>query len=297
MGNVILIGGSGFLGSAVMQELLAKGHHVYATQNKRPVNNQPGVTVIEGGIKSLTATKLNEIKPEAIFHCARPVMPKLRQWGRVVAAWQAKRYNQFLLRQIAASHDRPVLFFASGSLVYGNSPLPHDEDAAIRPISYARQYHRGEQPILAAVGRDPSKVLLLRFPWLLGNGSWFSWFYLKSIKESKRVPLFGNGENAMSLISLPDAARIMVDHFTSGKESGVYNIFSPFVHTQRSFAEHVASHYSAEVTDFRDLYPKGVEKAVLEAFESNILLTSKHPELLKEYPFKTVDSILNGINT
>jgi hypothetical protein len=101
----------------------------------------------------------------------------------------------------------------------------------------------------------------------------------------------------MSLISLPDAARIMVDHFTSGKESGVYNIFSPFVHTQRSFAEHVASHYSAEVTDFRDLYPKGVEKAVLEAFESNILLTSKHPELLKEYPFKTVDSILNGINT
>lgn len=295
MGNVIIIGSTGFLGTAVTRELIVNGFKVYATKNKRPILQEAGLTVIEGGIKCLTTNKLNEIGPEAIFHCARPVFPGLRRWGRMIAALQAKYYNRFLLSQIAATRDKPVLIFASGSLVYGNNPLPHSEDSLLNPISYARQYHHGESPVLKAIQQKKSKVIMMRFPWLLGNGSWFSWFYLKTLQEQKLVPLFGDGGNRMSLISVIDAAQLMVHYYMLNTGSGIYNVFSPLVKTQKSFAEVVASHYGGAVTEYRNLFPGGLENAALEAFTSNILLQSNHPELLNNHAFQGLDQILNEI--
>lgn len=296
MKKVIVIGSSGFLGSAVTQELLAQGFTVYATKNKRELGHS-ALQIIEGGIKGLTVAKLNEINPEAIFHCARPVLPTWRKWGRTMAAWQAKRYNQFILQQVEQSQTQPTLLFASGSLVYGNSTSPHDENAPLNPLSYARQYHRGEIPIVEAVTNGKSKVIVARFPWLLGEGSWFSWFYLKQVKETKSVPLFGTGNNVMTLISLVDAARMMVNLFLSARDAGIYNIISPHAIPQTTFAQFVADRYSGKVTDYHNLFPKGVEKAVIEAFESNILLTTQFPEIWSDYSFEPIEEIINRITT
>jgi nucleoside-diphosphate-sugar epimerase len=222
-------------------------------------------------------------------------MPRYRKWGRVMAAIQAKHLNRFLLSQIERSENPPSLIFASGSLVYGNSNLPHSEDAPLSPISYSRQYHHGENPVLQAIHEDKMRVMMLRFPWLLGKGSWFQWFYIKSLQEKNQVPLFGDGSNLMSLISLHDAARMMVRYGMSDLGSGIYNVFSPVTVTQKSFAGMVAGNYAGTVTDYLNLYPKGVEKSVYEAFTSNILLDSNHPEILKGYPFQRLDEILQEI--
>ena len=277
MRSAIIIGSSGFLGSAVTRRLLSDGIDVYATKNKREICLEQGLTVIDGGIQALTTAVLDRTSPDVIFHCARPVMPRFRQWGRVMAAFRAKQYNRALLSQIAASSAKPALVFASGSLVYGNSVLPHDETAALNPVSYARQYHRGEGPVLEATHKENQRVIMLRFPWLLGDGSWFSWFYLKPLREKKLVPLFGDGSNMMSVIGLEDAAKLMVEYSVENMQSGIYNVVAPHVLTQRAFAETVASHYGGVVTEYRNIYPEGVEKAVLEAFTSNILLGTIHP--------------------
>ncbi len=276
MRSAIVIGSTGFLGSAVTRRLLSNGIDVYATKNKREIRLEQGLTVIDGGIRALTTAVLDRISPEVIFHCARPVLPRFRRWGRVMAAFHAKQYNRALLSQITASRAKPALIFASGSLVYGNSVLPHDETAALNPVSYARQYHRGEGPVLEAIPKENQKVIMLRFPWLLGDGSWFSWFYLKPLREKMLVPLFGDGSNMMSVIGLEIAAKTMVEYYNENIQSGVYNVIAPHVLTQRSFAETVAGHYGGMVTDYRNLYPEGVESAVLEAFTSNILLATIH---------------------
>jgi nucleoside-diphosphate-sugar epimerase len=295
MKKAIIIGSSGFLGSAVSQELYAGGYQVFATMNRRTIPHKPGSVVIEGGIKSLTTGKINDINPDVIFHCARPVMPRLRSLGRVIASWQAGRLNRFLVDQIAASQPKPTLVFASGSLVYGNSDLPHNEDSPLKPVSYARQYHHGEQPILDAARETESRVIMLRFPWLLGDGSWFSWFFLKQLEQTGKVPLFGTGANRMSLISVKDAARLMVRCGSSDLISGIYNIFSPFSPTQKTFAGLVASQGHGTVTDYRNLFPGRIEAAVYEAFTSNILLSTKHPELLEKFTFQSPEEILNEL--
>ena len=292
MRAVIVIGGSGFFGSAVIRQLHNKGYEIYAVQNKSIIDSKDDISIIVGGIKGLTAKRINEINPVAIFHCARPTFPYFRKLGRSIAAFKASRLNNYLLRQIEKSGIIAPLLFASGSLCYGNSINAHDEKSPLAPISYARQYLRGELPIVRASQKNNTPVIILRFPWLLGNGSWFSWFYLKNISEKNIVPLFGNGENYMSLIDVDDAAKLMVKYSENKIEGGVYNIFSPIHKTQKEFALQVSTHFDSEIVNYKKIYVNGLEVAAMEAFTSNIILTSNYQEIIKDFPFNNLTQTL-----
>ncbi len=292
MQSVILIGGSGFLGSEVRAELLAQGYKVFATENKAQIEHAENIVILSGGIKAITYSKIKEINPVAIYHCGRPTFSRLRKLGRKLASYKAAKLNRNLVKAIKRSGVNVPLVFASGSLAYGNSKTAHFEDSPISPISYSKQYITGERPLLRATNTENYPVLILRFPWLIGNGSWFKWFYHESAKEMGKIPIFGDGQNHMSIISVTDAAKLMVEYPKQFKESGVYNIFSPFHPNQLDFLKLIASKYSCDVVDYKQLYPNGLESAVIEAFESNIIMDSKNKELLDNYNFKSiVDSI------
>lgn len=288
MRSVVLIGASGYLGSKVLEALKKRSVKVYAIQNSSPVNKCEGVEVIEGGLNSLTIGNLNRLNPEIIFHCGRPTYSRLRKLGRQLAARKAGRLNSKLIRNIKKSEINTKLVFASGSLVYGNSEEPHNEDSAPNPISYSKQYFNGELPILNETGNDDFKVLTLRFPWLIGNGSWFGWFYLKNIEQTGRIPLFGDGINHLSILNINDAAELMVEYGVSNVETGVYNIFSPDTPTQFEFAEMVSKTFGCKIVPYSELYPK-LERAALDAFTSNILLNTNSPEILDGFHFLGVE--------
>ena len=292
MSKVIVIGASGFLGSKVLDHLISEGYQVFATQNNKTIPRANEISIIPGGIKGLSTTRLREINPVAIFHCARPTFPYFKKWGRMLAAEKARRLNKRLVKQLEKSGLATTLVFASGSLSYGNSEVAHSERSPLNPLSYAKQYIRGESPFLKDHSDSKFKVIVLRFPWLLGKGSWFSWFYLKNMQEQKKIPLFGRGYNLMSVIGVHDAARLMILYSKHQLSSGVYNIYSPFLPTQKEFAKMVSAQFNCEITDYRNLYPHGLEKTVVEAFYSNIVLDSDYQEVLQKYPFKPIEKVL-----
>jgi nucleoside-diphosphate-sugar epimerase len=187
------------------------------------------------------------------------------------------------------------LVFASGSLVYGSDEKPFDESAEIRAISYARQYYKGEIPISGLVTGENPMTIVLRFPWLLGDGSWFKWFYLDHLVKNGVIPQFGNGENRMQIMSVGDAASLMLKYATTITRSGFYNIFPPESIRQHDFLNHISEIYGADVLDYKEVFPKTPEKAAIEAFMSNIILTTNIPEILKSYRFKTAEETLREI--
>lgn len=293
MRNVIVIGASGYLGSALVKELMEQGYNVYATQNKKTVDNISKSNIIQGGIRGLNSTLIANINPLTIYHCGRPTYSRLKKLGRRLAAKKAVRLNKYLIKQISSTNLNVPLVFASGSLVYGSSKTAHNEGSELNPISYSRQYIAGEYPLLKAAEEDDFPVLMLRFPWIIGNGSWFSWFYMKNIRENKLVPLFGDGSNRMSLIYLMDATKMMIEYSKGLSTSGIYNIYTPSVLTQSDFASQVAQHFNCEVVDYREIYKEGLEDAALEAFQSNILLDSGYKDILESYNFENISSVLN----
>lgn len=284
MKKALVIGGTGYLGRHLIAALKAGNFSIYAIQHKRPVSEDAGVSVIPGGIRAVNRRLINTIRPDVIFHLARPVVPYFKKFGRLVAAQLAARNNQKLIHELQRSENRPLLLFASGSLMYGNSGQPHTEMAALNPISYARQYVGGEMPLVNCVAEKSYPLVLIRLPWLLGNGSWFKWFYLDNIFRNQAIPAFGDMSNMMEIIDVNDAARLMIRIAGRIEGAGVHNILTQGAISQQEFAETIAGVFSAEILDHKKLLGK-TEKAALEAFQSSIRLNTMHPEIFQDFNF------------
>ena len=293
MNRAIIIGASGFLGRHVVGHLLDEGVEVHAVEHKHAIQANVSGT-IRGGIKALGRDTINKIEPDFIFHCARPVMPSLKKWGRMIAARKAAKYNSWLIKELRHVTIKPKLVFASGSLMYGNAARPHDEYAPLMPISYARQYYKGELPLLKNIQQKEFPVIMIRFPWLLGLDSWFNWFYLNPILSHKLIPAFQPADNMMEIITVADAARIMV-LYARNADAGIYNVPSPKVFAQQEFLDMLASKFSAGIADHTEVFGNSLEKEAKEAFQSNILLTTNYDDLLKDFNFMTVESALEKI--
>lgn len=295
MKKAIVIGGSGFLGSELLNVLSVENIEVLAVVNKSMPVVTKNQNTLTGGIEAVSSSVLNDFQPDVIFHCARPTLPRLRKFGRILAARKAYKLNKKLIHNIHHSESKPTLVFASGSLMYGNSSIPHYESSPLNPVSYAKQYFKGEQPLLDAMHQNKLNVSILRFPWLLGNGSWFKWFYLESVKKQNLIPVFGSGENLMEIIDVKDAARLMKLYAAKNPEPGVYNISSGKPVSQVNFVEEVANVFHGKIVDYKSIFPKGIEKEAIEAFTSNITLKSKHTTILDTFGFTSLHESLVGI--
>jgi nucleoside-diphosphate-sugar epimerase len=284
MKKVLVIGGTGFLGRHLLAALKAEDFSIYAVQHKRPFFDGAGLTVIPGGIRAINCHLINAIRPDVIFHLARPVLPYFKNIGRWVAAQLAAHNNQRLISELRQSEARPLLLFASGSLMYGNSDRPHNETAALNPLSYARQYVLGEMPLIKCVATKSYPLVLIRLPWLLGCDSWFKWFYLDNIFKNQAIPAFGNMSNMMEIIDINDAARLMIRIARRAEGAGIYNICSQGAVSQQQFTETIAGVFSVQTFDYKKLLGK-TEQAALEAFQSSIRLSTIHPEIFRDFNY------------
>lgn len=277
----------------MLQAMKENGYEVYAVVHR----NDPGVETgnrIKGGIKVLDHQLIDKINPELIIHCARPSYPRFRRFGRLFSAHIAARLNSRLIAELQKTSSRPLLVFSSGSLVYGNSDVAHEEKISVNPVSYARQYYGGEKPFSKAVSRSTYPVLIFRLPWLFGAGSWFRWFYLKPMMEKHCIPLFRSGDNTMEIIDIRDAVSLMLLLSYKGN-TGVINIPGSVRLTQLAFARSVSSMFGYPLKDYTEVFKGTLEKEAVEAFTSNILVTSKFTEEISSFNFRSIEESLQSI--
>jgi nucleoside-diphosphate-sugar epimerase len=137
-------------------------------------------------------------------------------------------------------------------------------------------------------------VLLFRLPWLLGDGSWFKWFYLNPIHDQGCIPIFHSGENIMEIIDVRDAAKLML-HFSNEGMTGIINLPGSVRLSQQSFAETVSSIFSVTQKQYTDVFTGKLEKEATDAFTSNILLNSAYRKDMKEIGFIPIEDSLHDI--
>lgn len=229
---------------------------------------------------------LKETRPDIIFHLGRPTFPRFRKPGRIAAGIYGQYLNKAFLKRISEATPNSRVIYLSGSLMYGESlpGHPHDEDAPLRPISFARHYFRTEKPLVAA--KQSLDIRLIRVPWILGEGSWFAWVYAAHFRKTGKVPLFGKGDNLMHFIFRKDLSPLLFEYALHSTHR-TNNLFSPVVLTQAAFANKLARLLNAQVD--RVSHNK-YEKAIHEAFTSNIELATCHPEILNGFSFSDFDA-------
>ena len=87
-----------------------------------------------------------------------------------------------LIEAITKHSDQKYLLVVNGSLSYGERGDDLvDPDDNIHPIGFAKSYSIAEKPFIE-YRRKEGRIGIIRAPWVLGNGSWFTQMYLQPEK-------------------------------------------------------------------------------------------------------------------
>lgn len=148
--HILVTGGLGFIGSHCALELLQQGHKVVIIDNL--VNSNAGVaakikaicspeqrsnlTVVIGDLcdKTVVNDIFTNYPVEAVIHFAA-----LKAVGesceKPLRYWQNNLNSTFTLLEVMAEHQCEQLIFSSSATVYGENPIPYQEDAIISRAS------------------------------------------------------------------------------------------------------------------------------------------------------------------
>lgn len=134
--NFLVLGGNGFIGSHLVDKLLAHGHRVrvfdkYVEHYRKPI---PGVDYRFGdfGNRGLLADALNEI--DIVFHLVTTTVPKTSNDDPAFDIQSNVIDTIFLLEQCVLNNAKKIVFISSGGTVYGKpAKLPISEDSPTEP--------------------------------------------------------------------------------------------------------------------------------------------------------------------
>ena len=207
--NILVTGGGGFLGKAIVRELLRRGHRVASfSRGSYPELQHLGVVQYRGDIADADAVANAVRGQEAVFHAAA----KPGVWGGFDAFY---RPNVTGTRNvIAACRDARVptlVYTSSPSVVFDGSDMQGVDESAPYPAQYHTAYPHtkamAEQSVMAAA--DASlKTIALR-PHLIW-GPEDNNFLPRIIARAKSLRQVGDGRNRVDTIYIDNAARAHV---------------------------------------------------------------------------------------
>lgn len=296
--RIFLLGGTGFIGSVLTSQLVANRQAndlmmlIHRSARFRELEQ---INTNTGGLGTFDLSMLDRFRPDTIVHLAR--MSGSGQLGRFLAGRAGAKANRRLVCYLECQPYRPHVIYVSGTLVYGDCGEDDvDEGRSLNPIAFAREYNLAEQPWETAMHAGKVSVSILRPPWIVGGNSWFAEIYLKSIRNHRMIPLFGDGKNLMSLIDVEDCAGLIAHAVSEAEPGCCYNLFTPGACiTQLEFAQRLAMFTRAEIRqidapEIRRRYGQAMQEAL--TFSNNS--STRHPKFIAGYKFRhpSVDEII-----
>ncbi|CAN5271983.1 GDP-mannose 4,6-dehydratase [soil metagenome] len=143
--QVAVTGGAGFIGSTLVDRLLADGHHVAVLDDLRrgSLNNlgpalgsgRCDVHRVDVSVRGLDVL-LGEIAPEVVFHLAAQIDVRISVADPVMDAQQNVVGTVSVAEAARRAGVRKIVFASSGGSIYGTPDrLPVAEDAPVSPES------------------------------------------------------------------------------------------------------------------------------------------------------------------
>jgi nucleoside-diphosphate-sugar epimerase len=278
LGHAVVLGGSGFIGSPLVDRLVAAGVRTTCLVHRRPPST-PGIALRRGSLDGFDWRSLEPDLPDVIFHLARIA-------GRGVATRLRNRMaNERLLAWLAGCARPPLLVYVGGTLAYGSRGAEDvSERTPLAPTSFSRQYHGAERPWLRALDGNDAPVIVTRPAWVLGPGSWFDAFYRRFMRAERAVPLYGAGDNWMSLVHVEECAGLLLHAARRAPPMSVVNLFTWPPLQQAELAERLARVASLPIRRVAlDELERRFGRAVREAFEFSARIATLHDALYASY--------------
>jgi nucleoside-diphosphate-sugar epimerase len=291
--KILVFGGTGFIGSEFMKILMANSdaYEIYLLMHTRgKFREYEGIKIITGNLSGFNLSWLKKINPDYIVHMAR--MQGRGKLGRFLAAKRGANANKRIINYLLKNNLHPRIIYVSGSLVYGSvGEKIVREDQQLSPTSFAEQYILAERPWMECLKNKSLPVSIVRPPWIVGQGSWFKHFFLDQIKYESKVPLIGEGNNWMSVISLQDCAGLIYHCLNAELNNIFFNICMPGIYIKmKDFVAIISESVTIPVQSYSTQQAKKLfGAAATAAFQTSLRLHTNYEDIYLGYRWQHFD--------
>jgi nucleoside-diphosphate-sugar epimerase len=218
--RVLVVGGAGYLGSALVPMLLDRGYRVrvldsllFGKESLRPVGIHPDFELIAGDVRNIETVVQAMRGSDAVIDLAAIVGDPACEENPQLAA-ETNRAATRMLIDIGRGHGIQKFLLASTCSVYGASQFLMDEHAQVAPISFYAQTKVDSENLLLEPRCPDFSPTVLRLATLFGVSPRPRFDLVVNLLTARAVRMgkitIFNGEQWRPFMHVNDAARAFI---------------------------------------------------------------------------------------
>lgn len=216
-GTVLVIGGAGYIGSALLPHLLASHDKVkvldvfmYGTETIAPYLDHPKLEIIEADYRQLEQLVSAMQGVDTIIHLGGLVGDPACAWNEALTVEVNLTFTR-VIAEIAKASGIKRFVFASTCSVYGASDEILDEESPLNPVSLYARSKIGSERVLRRLMTPEFAVTILRFGTIYGFSGRTRFDLVINLLTAKAffdgvITVFG-GEQWRPFVHVEDAAK------------------------------------------------------------------------------------------
>jgi UDP-glucose 4-epimerase len=224
-------GGAGFIGSHVVDALVARADEVHVVDNfatGRRENLNPAAALHEHDIREPLGPLFDEIRPEVVVHLAAQADVGTSVERPLFDA-EVNVLGTVNVLEAARPHGAQLVFSSTGGAIYGECERPAHEDDARQPLSPYGTAKLAAEEYLATWNRlHGTRHVALRFANVYGprqlaklEGGVVA-IFTDRLRAGEGVTIFGDGEQTRDYVYVGDVVAAVLA--AMGRDGGVFNV-------------------------------------------------------------------------
>jgi len=229
--RAIVTGGAGFIGSHVVEALLARGDEVTVVDdfsNGKHENVPDGVRIVEEDIRQGLHDVFADVRPEVCFHLAAQVDVRVSV-DRPNLDASVNVLGTIEVLEAAREHETQVVFSSTGGAIYGECDGPAPETSERRPLApYGVSKLAGEEYLAAFNRLYGTRHVALRYGNVYGprqdphGEAGVVAIFFGKLADGEAPRIFGDGSQTRDYVYAGDVARATLA--AAGQDGGVFNV-------------------------------------------------------------------------
>jgi len=237
---VLVTGGAGFIGSHLVEELVARGYNVRVLDVLsrgnldyiQPLIDNGKVEFIDGDIRynDVVAKSMKDV--DYVFHEAATNINRSQAYPE--ESFDVNFRGSHVVFKSALDHNVKKVMFASSASVYGQpKTLPISENHELNPITPYCVSKLASEHLLKFFARSGLKFVTFRYFNVYGLRQHTDAYYtsvivlfLKRLLNGQPPLVMGNGEQSMDFVNVKDVVRANIMGMESDVENEILNIGS-----------------------------------------------------------------------
>ena len=229
--RVIVTGGAGFIGSHVVDALIARGDDVTVVDSLvtgRRENVPPQAELHVRDIREPLSELFDAVRPEAVVHLAAQADVRVSVEHPVKDA-EVNVVGTIRVLEAARRHGAQVIFSSTGGAIYGECETAAKESAAREPLSpYGTAKLAGEEYLATFNRLYDTRHVALRYGNVYGprqdphGEAGVVAIFLGALARGEQATIFGDGLQSRDYVYVGDVARATLSAL--GHDGGVFNV-------------------------------------------------------------------------